>query len=113
MDEAKDDNEFIGDIHRVKLLELMNEWQEQAKGNIPEPQERSGNVTAELYRAKLLELMTEWHDQVKEFRRLSMATEHPVEVTRMRAKADTLDYNRREILLFIEEMDLTEEDSPE
>lgn len=67
----------------------------------------------EVYRAKLLELMDEWYEQVKEFRRLSLEADAPIEVTRMRAKADTLRYRQQEILLFIEEMDLLAEENPE
>jgi hypothetical protein len=42
-------------------------------------------------------LISEWDLQVSEFRRLSLAGEGYTEVTRMRAKADTLAHSRNEL----------------
>lgn len=59
---------------------------------------------------RMKEMASEWHDQVKEFRRLSLEATDPVEVTRMRAKADTLHYSQRELLLVIEQFEEDEEE---
>lgn len=64
----------------------------------------------EMYRERLVELMDEWYEQVKEFRRLSLEATDPVEISRMRAKADTLRYRQGQLKILIEEMDeMTEE----
>ena len=72
--------------------------------------DKKETASGDIYRGNLIALMDDWYEQVKEFRRLSLAAEDPVEVTRMRAKADTLRYRQQEILLLIEEMDLLAED---
>ena len=59
----------------------------------------------DMYRARLIELMDEWYEQVKEFRRLSLEATDPVEISRMRAKADTLRYRQGQLKILIEEMD--------
>lgn len=64
----------------------------------------------DIYRARLIELMDEWYEQVKEFRRLSLEATDPVEVSRMRAKADTLRYRQGELKILVEEMDELEEE---
>jgi hypothetical protein len=50
-------------------------------------------------------LIRDLEDRIIHFRAASMTTTDPHEVSRYRAKADTLDYVRAEIILALEEMD--------
>lgn len=48
-------------------------------------------------KSEILGLVNDWEKQVKEFRKLSLDTNDPVQRARMRAKADTLHYRRAEL----------------
>jgi hypothetical protein len=50
-------------------------------------------------------LIADLEARIIRFRSASMMASDPVEVTRLRAKADTLNYVRAEIILALEEMD--------
>lgn len=53
-------------------------------------------------------LIADLEERIIHFRAASMSTDDPLEVSRYRAKADTLNYVRAEIILALEEMDDTE-----
>lgn len=65
----------------------------------------SENNEAPTLKTLLETLIDDWDAQVKEFRRLSLDTEDPIERTRMRAKADTKHYSLQELRLVLEEHD--------
>lgn len=50
----------------------------------------------------ILGLIEEWDEQTNEFRRLSLVSNDPIEITRMRAKADTLNYRRGQLIVALE-----------
>lgn len=50
-------------------------------------------------KSEILGLIEEWDEQTKEFRRLSLASSDPIEIARMRAKADTLTYRRGQLIV--------------
>lgn len=65
-------------------------------------------------KSEILSLIDDWEKQVKEFRKLSLDTNDPVQRARMRAKADTLHYRRAELknaLEWVEEDSETSETS--
>lgn len=53
-------------------------------------------------------LIADLQERIIHFRSESMMASNPAEVSRLRAKADTLHYVRAEIILALEEMDDTE-----
>lgn len=53
----------------------------------------------EVLKSEILNLIDDWDEQTKEFRRLSLVSNDPIEVARMRAKADTLHYRRGELIV--------------
>lgn len=52
-----------------------------------------------ILKSEILRLIDDWNEQTKEFRRLSLVSNDPIEVARMRAKADTLHYRRGELIV--------------
>lgn len=56
----------------------------------------------EVLKSEVLSLIEAWDEQTKEFRRLSLLSNDPIEIARMRAKADTLHYRRGELIVALE-----------
>jgi predicted nucleic acid-binding Zn-ribbon protein len=63
----------------------------------------------ESYPEELESLFDEWERRIISFRDNSMAATDPTEVTRLRAKADTLSYARAELMNTLEEMQENQE----
>lgn len=74
---------------------------------------QNANKNSTILHQEITRLIEEWGEQVKEFRRLSLAAEGRAEVSRFRAKADTLHYSRQELMLALEEAELQEEENQE
>lgn len=56
----------------------------------------------EVLKSEILNLIDEWDEQTKDFRKQSLDATDPVEVARMRAKADTLNYRRGQLIVALE-----------
>lgn len=56
----------------------------------------------EVLKSEILNLIDEWDEQTKDFRKQSLDAKDPIEVARMRAKADTLNYRRGQLIVALE-----------
>ena len=55
-----------------------------------------------ILKSEILNLIGEWEEQTKDFRQKSLDAADPIETARMRAKADTLNYRRGQLIVALE-----------